>query len=131
MTKEIKRGRLIIPPDVFPWPHEIRVARILAMAGHVVEFLPTTSIKTADVMIDGTEYEIKSPTTNKPDKLERVIKRALKQCKNIIYDSSRIKDMRDDNLRRFLVNKARQQPQIGKLILITKRGQIVDIKSLI
>ncbi len=107
------------------------MARILAMAGHVVEFLPTTSIKTADVMIDGAEYEIKSPITNKPDKLERVIKRALKQCKNIIYDSSRIKDMRDDNLRRFLVNKARQQPQIGKLILITKRGQIVDIKSLI
>ena len=79
--------------------------------------------------MDGVEYEIKSPLTSKPDKLERVIKRALKQSRNIIYDSSRIKNLRDDDLRRFLSHKAKQQPQIGKLILITKRGQIIDIKQ--
>lgn len=131
MTNERKQGRVIIPPDVFPWSHELRVARILAMAGYVVEFLPTGNTKTADISIDGVEYEIKSPITNKPDKLERVIKRALRQSNNIVYDSSRIKNMRDDNLRRFLVNKVRQQPQIKKMIFITKRGQIIDIKSLI
>ncbi len=131
MTKRGKQGRLVIPSDVFPWPHELRVARILATAGHVVEFLPVRNIKTADILLDGIEYEIKSPLTNKPDKLERVIKRALRQSKNIIYDSSRIKNMRDDNLRRFLIDKARQQSQIGELIFITKRGQIIDIRSLI
>lgn len=39
--------------------------------------------------------------------------------------------MTDVNLQRFLVNKARQQPQIGRLLMITKRGEVVDIKSLI
>jgi len=37
------------------------------------------------------------------------IKRGLKQSKNIIFDSSRIKNMRDDNLRRFLIKKAREK----------------------
>lgn len=80
---------------------------------------------------DGIEYEMKSPFTNKPDKLERNIKRGLKQSKNIIFDSSRIRNMRDDNLRRFLTKKVKGQKQIGELILITKHGQIIDIKSLV
>lgn len=101
------------------------------MAGHNIEFLPESNISTADILLDGVEYEIKSPFTNKPDKLERNIKRGLKQSKNIIFDSSRIKNIRDDNLRRFLTKKAKEQKQIGELIFITKRGQIIDIKSLV
>lgn len=101
------------------------------MARHVVEFISESNTKTADIYLDGVEYEIKSPFTNKTDKIERNIKRGLKQSKNIVFDSSRIVQLRDDNLRRFLVNKARTQKQIGRLILITKRGQIIDIKSLI
>ena len=126
-----QRGKIIIPAGRKPWPHELRVANILAMAGHSIEFLPESNASTADILLDEVEYEIKSPFTNKSDKLERNIKRGLKQSKNIIFDSSRIKNMRDDNLRRFLIKKAREQKQIGKLILITKRGQIIDIKSLI
>lgn len=73
-----KYGKIIIPGDVSIWPHELRVAKILASVGFVVEFLPTRNHKTADVLVDGVEYEIKSPMTNKTDKLERVIKRALR-----------------------------------------------------
>ena len=130
-NKNTKRGRIIIPGGRKPWPHELRIANILAMAGHIIEFLPESNISTADILLDGVEYEMKSPLTNKPDKLERNIKRGLKQSKNIIFDSSRIKNMRDDNLRRFLTKKAKEQKQIGELILITKRGQIIDIKSLV
>ena len=130
-SKNIKRGRIIIPGGRKPWPHELRIASILAMAGHNIEFLPESNISTADVLLDGVEYEMKSPFTNKPDKLERNIKRGLKQSKNIIFYSSRIKNMRDDNLRQFLTKKAKEQKQIGELIFITKRGQIIDIKSLV
>ena len=126
-----QKGKIIIPAGRNPWPHELRIANILAMAGHNIEFLPESNISTADILLDGVEYEMKSPFTNKPDKLERNIKRGLKQSKNIIFDSSRIKDMRDYNLRRFLVRKAKEQKQIGELIFITKRGKIIDVKSLI
>ena len=131
MNHSKQKGKIIIPAGRNPWPHELRVANILAMAGHNIEFLPESNINTADILLDGIEYEMKSPFTNKPDKLERNIKRGLKQSKNIIFDSSRIKNMRDDNFRRFLVRKAKEQKQIGELILITKRGQIIDIKSLV
>ena len=131
MSRVEQKGKIIIPAGRRPWPHELRIADILATAGHNIEFLPESNISTADILLDGVEYEMKSPFTNKPDKLERNIKRGLKQAKNIIFDSSRIKGMRDDNLRRFLVRKAKEQKQIGELIFITKRGQIVDIKSLI
>ena len=123
MRDSDKRGKVIIPAGRRPWSHELRVANILAMAGHCVEFLNESNSKSADVLLDGVVFEIKSPITNKPDKLERNIKRGLKQSKNIIFDSSRIRKMRDDNLRRFLINKAKTQKQIGKLIFITKRGQ--------
>lgn len=95
MNSSTQKGRVIIPAGRRPWPHELRVADILAMAGSVVEFIPESNTKTADIYLDGVEYEIKSPLTNKTD------------------------------------NKARTQKQIGKLILITKHGQIIDIKSLI
>ena len=125
MNHSKQKGKIIIPAGRKPWPHELRIANILAMADHNIEFLPESSISTADILLDGIEYEMKSPFTNKPDKLERNIKRGLRQSKNIIFDSSRIKNMRDDNLRRFLVGKAKEQKQIGELTLITKRGQIM------
>ena len=129
MKKSTKKGRIVIPAGRKPWPHELRVAEILAAAGHMVEFLPETSLKTADIRLDGVEYEIKSPFTNKPDKLERNLKRALKQSKNIIFDSSRTKNIRDDKLYKFLMTKAGQQKQIGRLIFITKRGRTIDISG--
>ena len=125
----MKNGRIIIPTGRKPWPHELRVANILALAGHDVEFLSEGNIKTADILIDGIKFEIKSPFTNKPDKLERNIKRGLKQSRNIVFDSSRINNIRDDILKRFLVNKCKRQKQIGRLVLIAKSGEIIDIKE--
>lgn len=127
----MKKGKIIIPAGRKPWPHEMRVANILAQAGNNVKFLAESTIVTADILLNGVEFEIKSPFTNKPDKLERNIKRGLKQSKNIIIDSSRIKGMRDGVVKQFLIRKVREQRQIGKLILITKRGEIIDITSLV
>lgn len=126
-----RNGKVVIPAGRIPWSHELRVANILAMAGHDVEFLLESNIKTADILLDGIEYEIKSPFTNKPRKLERNIKRGLEQSKNIIFDSYRVKNMSDENLRRFLTNKMKEQRQIGNMIFITKKGCIIDIKTLV
>lgn len=131
----MKKAKIIIPAGLRPWPHELRVANILAMAmaGHVVEFLPTRTTKTADILLDGIEYEIKSPITDKANTLEHMLKRALRQSPNIIIDSSRTngKRIRDDQIRRFLTSKVRQHKQIKRMIFITRNGQIIDIKVLI
>ena len=125
------RGRVIVPANANPWPHEQRVAKILALAGHAVEFIPESNTKTADILLDGVEFEIKSPKSANANSLEHILKKAVKQSCNIIIDTSRMKNIRDDNTRRFLVNQARLRKQIKKLIMITKQGQIIDVSALI
>lgn len=114
------RGKVIVPANANPWPHEQRVAKILALAGHAVEFIPESNTKTADILLDGVEFEIKSPKSANANSLEHILKKAVKQSCNIIIDTSRMKNIRDDNTRRFLVNQARLRKQIKKLIMITK-----------
>lgn len=125
------RGKVIVPANANPWPHEQRVAKILALAGHAVEFIPESNTKTADILLDGVEFEIKSPKSANANSLEHILKKAVKQSCNIIIDTSRMKNIRDDNTWRFLVNQARLRKQIKKLIMITKQGQIIDVSVLI
>ena len=123
MTKQ--KGRVVIPADANPWPHEVRVAKILALAGYSVEFIPEANLKTPDIYLDGTMYEIKSPITNNPKKIIRNVKRALEKCPNVIIDSSRVKGLRDDAIQRTLKNKTKDLSGLKKLIFINKRGQTV------
>lgn len=120
-------GKVIIPSGRLPWAHELRVANILASNGYNVEFLPERSIKTADILLDGIEFEIKSPITNKWDKLERNLKRATKQSCNVVFDATRVKGLSDVVLAKFLSERFRRQKQLRKLLFITKAGQIIDI----
>lgn len=127
-----KRGIVITPANANPWPHERRVAKILALAGHTIEFIPESNIGTADIYLDGIEYEIKSPKTNNTNTIEHRIKDAIRnQSHNLIVDSSRLSGMTDYNLQTWLINKCKMQPQIKKLLFINKRGQIIDIKALV
>ena len=101
------------------------------MAGHNIEFLEESNLHTADILLDGIEYEIKSPKSSTANSLEHLIKKALRQSPNIIIDTSRMKNARDDNTRKFLITQAKSRKQIKKLIMITKQGRIVDISVLI
>ena len=126
-----QKGRVITPADANPWPHEMRVAKILALAGYSVEFIPEANLKTPDIYLNSTMYEIKSPITDNPKKIIRNVKRALEKCPNVIIDSSRVKGLGDDAIQRTLKNKVKDLPSLKKLIFINKRGQIVDIMALV
>ena len=93
-------------------------------------FLKQTQ-KTADILLDGIEFEIKSPKSANANSLEHILKKAVKQSCNIIIDTSRMKNVRDDNTRRFLINQVRIRRQINNLIMTTKQGQIIDISALV
>lgn len=126
----LKRGRIITPADANPWPHEERVAKILALAGHYVEFIPESSIKTPDIYLDHTMYEIKSPVSDKVNAVERNITRALTKCPNIIFDSSRMR-VRDDQIMKELIKRRKAGKGVRKILFINKRGMIIDIDALI
>ena len=126
-----KGGRVVTPADANPWPHEQKVAKILALAGHYVEFIPEANLKTPDIYLDNTMYEIKSPITDNPKKIVRNVKRALEKCPNVIIDSSRVKGLSDEAIQRTLKNKVKDLPGLKNLLFINKRGQIVDIIALV
>lgn len=121
---------IYIEPGRRPWVHEMRVAEILALAGHYVEFLTESALPCADIRLDGIEYEIKSPETAKLSSVEQLIRKALKQASNIIIDASRCK-IREDRLRKYLIYKCREQRQIKRLLFITKNRQIIDIVKIV
>ena len=132
MSSKSKRGTIIIPAGRVPWWHELKAAEVLALAGHNVRFLVESySDKSPDILLDGVDFEIKSPKSSTTNSLEQNIKKALKQSNNIIFSTIRIKNARDDNIRRYLISQAKSRKQIKRLIMITKRGQIIDIMALV
>ena len=129
MTKHVRNGSVIIPGGVSPWPHELRVARLLANVGYKVEFIEASSIlKMPDFKINGTPYELKSPCGSSINTIERNLKRANRQCNNIVMDSSRMHTIRDDVILTYLRNKAIRQPTIKSLIFIRKNDNIIVLK---
>lgn len=93
MVKPKNKTNIIIPQGVNIWHHELLTAEALANSGVTTEFLKpknNQNAKSADLLIDGEEWEIKSPSTNKLSSIERNLKRASKQSENIIIDSCRI-----------------------------------------
>ena len=127
--KNNKVGKIIVPVGMKPWSQEMRVAEILAMAGHNVRFLEESNLHTADILLDGAEFEIKSPKSANANSLEHLLKKALRQSPNIIIDTSRTNNFNNVNIKKILISQVKKRKQIKKLIMITKRGQVVGISS--
>ena len=127
--KNNKVGKNIVPVGMKPWSQEMRVAEILAMAGHNVRFLEESNLHTADILLDGVEFEIKSPKSANANSLEHLLKKALRQSPNIIIDTSRTNNFNNVNIKKILISQVKKRKQIKKLIMVTKRWQVVGISS--
>lgn len=101
-----QKGSITIPADTSPWDHELKTAHALTQYGLRIEFIPESTrhrAKAADILIDGTPYEIKSPIASKMSAVERNLKRASRQSPNIIFDSRRMKYVPDKSIQKELV----------------------------
>jgi len=127
-------ARVIIPlgsPNR-PQPHELDVAYVLAQHYKtVVEFIvPADDYrrKSADIMFNGVEWEIKSPTGNTKRTIETQFSRASRQAKNIILDTRRTK-LKYDNIVNQVFVEIQNRPKIKRVILIDKSKKVVDMKK--
>ena len=134
MTKsgaEKKKKRSIIIPQggkVLPEPIEISAARILGKYfKNDVEFIPVTSSKTPDFVIDGVRWELKSPTGKGKYTIQHQFHRATKQSKNIIIDARRCK-LHIARIRREVNYQVGLSRGIKRVILIEKSEKVVVIK---
>ena len=121
-------GGKIINYNAAVWPHEMRSASILCKAGYTVEFKPSDNThRSADMFLNGEEYELKSPEGRTIRCIERNIKRGLKQSQNIAIDSHRVKYLRDASIVSYLKNNKSRFAPVKKIIFISRKGEIIEI----
>ena len=92
----VRIGDVVVPRGTSVWPHELATAKALAMAGHDVEFLPRIDgkeVKSADVLMDGVAWEMKSPTSAGVESLQKVLRSAGRQSHNVIVNTARMRGM--------------------------------------
>jgi hypothetical protein len=124
-------GKIIIAPGLNIWPHELKTAKTLAAAGFTVEFIRRSEEPrrtSADVKINGAEWEIKSPESDNLKAVQRNLHRALKQSNNVIFDCRRMKRLPSEVIEREVRTQAKALRSLKRLIFISKKGKVVDIK---
>lgn len=122
-----RKGR-IIPNGVTLEKHEYKTILVFTELGRSVSLIPKSNkkgIHTADIVMDGKQWEIKCPKGNGRWLLENTLKRASKQSENIIIDLARIKIHQAKCLNE-LEKQFYKTKQIHRLIIITKTKKIVD-----
>lgn len=132
MKKE--KSEVFIPPNLDnpPEEHEIEAAWIIAKHFNcLVKFLKPIvgyKIKTADFVIQGLLWELKSPTgTSRRSCVNRQLVSALEQSNNIIFDGRRTK-LEDEFIKAKLLAELKMKRSIRRLLFITKNEDVVVLK---
>ncbi len=130
-TMSKSKGKVIIGPGVNVWPHELKTAEALAMAGYVVEFVRRSEQKrvhSADVLIDGELWEFKAPTSDKASAVDKNVRKALHQAKCVVFDSRRMKKVSDVQVERELRKSTAVLHSMRHLLFVNRRAEVIDIK---
>lgn len=122
--------RIIIPANMKPRPenHELHVASILSKHFKVdVEFVLRANHKTADFLIDGVIWELKSPTGTGKNNIQRQLQEARHQSINVILDASRSK-MHPLKIKRQVEHQLKLVRSIKRLLFISRSGKVFEMK---
>jgi hypothetical protein len=132
--KQKNPGQVIIPTD-HPNPpeqHEVDAAYVLARHYQTtVEFLvPVDDYKrkSADILMQGVQWEIKCPTGESKSTIRNQFRRASRQSKCIIIDLRRTK-IKYGSIEKEVHFQVRERPYIQKLILIDKFEKVIEIQT--
>ncbi|MBR1875034.1 hypothetical protein IJ798_01490 [Candidatus Saccharibacteria bacterium] len=129
--KNQKIGKIIKIGGVKTWPHEDHTAEAFAKSGYTVKFIPAhNQISSADAYINNTLFEFKSPDGDNIGCVDNNLKKALrKQSKCVVIDTIRIKKVLDRSIKNYLLNVIKKRLDIKRLYMVTKKGEVIDIKN--
>ena len=124
---------VVLPADspMPPEPHEVEVAWILARHHNtVVEFLRPMEgyrLKTADLVMNGVIWELKSPTGKGRTTVPNQFKRGTKQSKHIVFDARRVQ-LDEASVLAQVRREAQMRRSVKAVIFIGKTGIVIEIK---
>lgn len=125
------QGKIVIQSGANVWPHEIRTAQSLTTIGKDVEFIRRSEdehVTSADCIMDGLVWEMKAPKSNSLRRVERTLRDALKQSRNVIFDSRRMKGVPDHAIERELRKWTGELKSLDRLMFVRRNGVVIDIK---
>ena len=127
MKKEIKGSIDISQLNTPPEKHEFETAKYFADRGKKIVFIKPSAVPgvhTPDILMDGQEWEIKSPDGSSKRTIETNFRKAIKQSRYIIFDLRRIK-LPEKNCIAQLEKEFNSRPYLKKLYIIKKNGELI------
>ena len=117
--------------NIKPYPHELAIAELFAQQGKDVVFLKPSNIPGVyipDIVVDGLEWEMKSPDGKSERTIRRNLHKASTQSRNIIFDLSRI-GIPEDKCIKELKEAFSSSQYIRNMIIITKAKDMMRLKK--
>ncbi|MDR1695736.1 MAG: hypothetical protein LBR69_03790 [Endomicrobium sp.] len=84
--------------------------------------------RTPDVKMDDVFWEMKSPQSNGKHTIEHILRKALKQSKNIIIDLRRSKFSEKKGVSQITKN-FKLIKDVNRILIITKSNNVLDLKK--
>lgn len=112
-------------------PHEMATARALADVGMDVEFVSRTQgnrAKSADFIADGVLWEVKSPTSANLRVVQKHLRAALHQSRDVIFDCRRMKGSREEAVLKEVRKWAGSLASVRRLLFVDRSGGVLRIK---
>lgn len=121
---------VIIPTQLSPKPHPKEISAAYILADYFksnVTFVIRTQLKTADFLIKGSYWELKTPTGTGKRTIQHTIQSAIRQSNQIIIDA-RFSRMHITSIKNQLQHYLLHAPRIKHLLLIGKDKKVIEIK---
>jgi hypothetical protein len=115
---------------IFLEPHEVATVNFLVACGKQVELLVPSrqkGIKTPDILLDGQEWEIKSPKGIGKYTIQHAFKAGAKQADYIIFDIRRMRKKPEENIIAKIQKELDVSKTVKRVLVITKTEKIIDL----
>ena len=104
-----QQGTITAPVGLNIQPHELATAR-------------------ADFVADGVLWEVKSPTSNNIRVIEKRLREALHQSRDVIFDSRRMRRLENRVIQAEVEKWAHSLTSTRRLLYVNREGDVIKIK---
>ena len=112
-------------------PHEEKTAKFLTLYGFNVEAIKpmnTPKVHNADILMNGTIWEMKAPVKYNENTLKIRMKKASKQAKRIVFDFRNMNKGYED-AQKFVIKLFAGNHEMRCMIIVTKDKKILEFNK--
>ena len=127
-VKKEKVGRINLN-GIKPESQERKTMKLLSRYGLSIEVIrPTNTPKTnnPDILMLGTIWEMKAPTSFNENTLKLRMKKAAKQAGYVVFDLRNVKK-NPDKVEKYIIELFTGNSRMRRMILIRKDGRAIDL----